>query len=106
MERPDSWKPEEVSVMRKYYPTEGWRKVHELTGRSRASIHCKAGRMGISGQVSRTKRQWNCKFTPDQVREIRANRQGWTQARLAAHYGTTQGIISRIQTRTSYPFVA
>lgn len=105
MPRPPAWTPVEIKALRKHYGNEGWRKVHELTGRSKAAIQCKAKAMGISGQLGRIKKQWNSRFSPDQVRQIRENRHGWRQHQWAAHYGTTQGVISKIQNRISYPLV-
>lgn len=105
MPRPPEWTQQEMRIMRQYYPTHGWRKVNGLTGRTRWAIHCKAQKMGLCGRPGKAKRQYNAKLSDETVRQIRMNRQGWTQARWAQEIGTTQGIISKIQNRVNYSYV-
>lgn len=105
MPRPPEWTQQEIRVMRKYYQTHGWRKVHEMTGRSRWAIHNKAQKMGLCGRAGKAKRQYNAKHSDETIREIRTNRRGWTQARWAEEIGTTQGVISKIQNGINYSYV-
>ena len=105
MQTPPKWTQDEIRTMRKYYPTHGWRRVAELTGRTRWAIHSKAQKIGLSGRPGKAKRQYNARLSADTVRQIRANREGWTQARWAQEIGTTQGLISKIQNRLNYIYV-
>ena len=105
MSRPNEWTQEEIRIMRRHYQTAGWQKVNELTGRSKAAIHCKAGQMGISGRRGQTKSPWNRRFTIDQVITIRENRRGWTQAKWANELDVSQSMISKIQNRETYSTV-